>query len=180
MERFAIEKEKIGIIIGKKGENKKYLENELGVKITVSKTGNIKIEGPSIKSLIAMNVIKAICFGFIIEDALQLKNNGFIFETLNVKNFAKTKTRIKEIKARLIGKKGKAKRTIESLGKVFICIGKTKIGIIGSVEEVFSAKEAIESLLRGAKHGRVYKWLENKSRFYKKTEKKKTLDFRKI
>ncbi|MBU2497150.1 MAG: KH domain-containing protein [Nanoarchaeota archaeon] len=176
MEKFAIEREKVGIIIGKKGATKKLLEYEIGVKITISRTGNIKINGSAIKSLVAMNVIKAICFGFLVDDALQLINPDFIFEIISVKDFAKSKSRIKEIKARIIGRKGKAKKTIESLGNIFICVSKTKIGIIGSVEEVFSAKEAIESLLRGAKHGRIYKWMENKSR-YNKREKRESLEF---
>ena len=41
--------------------------------------------------------------------------------------------------------------------------GKT-IGIIGEAEKVMLARRAVESLLAGATHTSVYKWLEKKKR----------------
>ena len=163
MEKFVIEKNKIGIVIGKKGITKKLLEDELDVKLTITKQGEVTINGEAVKTFLAFKVIQAICLGFTADDALQLKNPNSIFEIINVKDFAKTKARAKEIKGRLIGKQGKVRKTIEHLGNVLISVSENKVGIIGKTDDVLVVKEAIESLLRGAKQVRIFKWLEHKN-----------------
>ena len=80
----------------------------------------------------------------------------------------KSKSNLLRLKARCIGTKGKAKNTIENLTNTSISVYGKTISIIGLAEQVFLAKKAIEALLRGSKHGNVYKQLEkSKSRFKK-------------
>lgn len=168
MERLHIEKEKIGVIIGKKGVTKKLIEQELGVKIKVSSNGAITIEGETLGEYCAIHVLQAISFGFSAEQALQLKNPDYSFETINVKNFAKSKNRIAEVKGRLIGKQGKVKRVLQELGDVDLCITESRIGIIGEVGDVKFVRDAIHSLLKGAKHSSVFKTLEHKESHLRK------------
>lgn len=170
MEKFAIEKEKIGIIVGKKGATKKFLEKELGVKIKISSSGNVTIDGNTLEAYLAFTILDAICFGFPVRQAIQLKDPDYSFEIIELKNFAKSKQRTKEIKGRLIGKAGKVKETIQHLGGIFLHVSEVqnKIGVIGKIEDVLVAKEAIQALLRGAKHGRIFKWLEHKERYFRK------------
>lgn len=168
MEKLVIEKEKVGIIIGKKGATKKLLEQELDIKLTISKHGEITIGGDAMKTFLSIIVLQAMCLGFSVDKALQLKNPDYVFEIIDVKNFAKTKVRVKEVKGRLIGRQGRVKKTIENLGNVLLCISETKIGIIGKTEDVLMTKDAIQSLLRGAQQARIFKWLENKGRYNRK------------
>ncbi len=165
MERLHIEKDKIGVIIGKGGATKNLIEWELGVKIRVSSSGAITIEGEALGEYCAVTVLQAISFGFSAEQALQLKNPDYLFETINIKNFAKSKNRIAEIKGRLIGKQGKVKRVIQDLGDVDLCITENRIGIIGEAGDVKFARDAIHSLLKGAKHSSVFKTLEHKEKY---------------
>lgn len=172
MQHFVLEKDKVGITIGARGRTKKLLEEELGVKLSISKTGEVKIEGQPFQEYLAIKVFEAINLSFTYKDALQLKNPDFNLEVINVKDYAKSKARLKELKGRLIGREGRVKELMEELGDVQIKIKENKIGIIGKAEDVFTSREAISSLLRGAKHARIFKWLEHKGRFYKTKEKR--------
>ena len=68
------------------------------------------------------------------------------------------------LKGRVIGQEGKARKYIESYCDVkMVVYGKT-IGLVGELEKVAMAKQAIEMLLEGSPHGNVYKWLDNKKR----------------
>ena len=168
MERLHVGKEKIGIIIGKKGAVKKLLEQELDVTIKISSSGAITIEGDTLNAYRATHVLQAIAFGFSPDSALELKNPEFSFETINVKNFAESKKRISEIKGRLIGKSGRVKRVIQDLGAVDLCITENRIGLIGESSDVGFARRAIQTLLRGAKHSRIFKTFEQKNRAFER------------
>ena len=166
-EKLFIEKQDIGKIIGKGGRVKRLLEKELEVKISVSRIGGVKIEGTPMQTYLAINVVSALILGFNIEAALQLKNHEFILEVHSIKDFAKSKSRQKEIKGRLIGTAGRVKEVIEELGGVELSVKDNKVALLGKIEDVAAARDAVRSLLRGAKHSRIYKWLEHKSRRYK-------------
>lgn len=172
MEKLAVERKKVGVIIGKKGSTKNLLEQECGVRLKISRAGEITILGGALKTYLAFNVLKAISLGFPVDGALQLKNPDYVFETINIKDFAKSKSRMVEIKGRLIGTKGNVKKVIQHLGDIDICVSESQIGIIGKAEDVLVAREAIQALLRGAKHGRIFKWLEHKERFFRKGHRK--------
>ena len=57
---------------------------------------------------------------------------------------------------------GKARRTIETLTDCYVSIYGRTVAIIGNVENVTIARRAVEGLLRGSKHGNIYKWLEKR------------------
>lgn len=164
-EKLFVEKERVGSVIGKRGRTKKILEEELDIKLKISKSGEITIQGKTLERYAAIRVLQAISFGFSPDEALQLKNTDYTFEVIHIKDFAKTKHRLREIRARLIGKRGRVRKTLQDLGNISLHISNKKIGIIGKTEDVFVAKDAIKSLIRGAKHARIFKWLENKKRY---------------
>ncbi len=167
MEKFSIERKDVGRVIGKAGRIKKLIEKELEVKISVTKAGNVTLIGQPMQTYLAMNVISALVFGFSVEDALQLKSHDYALEIISVKDFAKSKARQKEIKGRLIGTSGRVKETIQQLGDVGISVHNNKIAILGKVEDVAMARNVVQALLKGAKHARIYKWLEHKSRRFR-------------
>ena len=68
------------------------------------------------------------------------------------------------LKGRVIGQEGKSRAYIENFTETDVVVYGKTIGIIGEVERVAMAKQAIEMLLEGSPHGNVYKWLENKKR----------------
>ncbi len=62
--------------------------------------------------------------------------------------------------ARIIGRDGKSRHTIETLTKTDICVYGKTISIIGKWDEVERANEAIGLLIKGKTHAYVYRCLE--------------------
>src|SRR3989338_2288700 len=97
-----IPRERIAVLIGKEGLIKKQIEEETKTEIKVdSKEGDIFIFGDDgLKLYNAKEVIKAIGRGFNPEIALLLMNTDYIFEVVNLNEFA---TKSKETLMRLKG-----------------------------------------------------------------------------
>jgi len=55
-----------------------------------------------------------------------------------------------------------SKKKIEETTECIVIVYGDTIGIIGEVEEVLIAKNAIEMLINGAKHSNVFTFLERK------------------
>lgn len=158
-----IPKERIAMLLGKKGEVKKRLEKELGVKIIVdSEEGDVLIKGEdNINLFLAEKIIKAIGRGFSPKNAELLLNEDNAFEFLNIEgHVGRNKNRVIRMRGRIIGERGKSRRNIENLTETKISVYGKTIGIIGGFGEVAMARRAVEMLLRGSNHSTVYLWLE--------------------
>ena len=164
-----IPKERVAILIGKKGEAKKELEERTKTKIIVdSKEGDIFLSGNDALSLFdVVEVIKAIGRGFNPDIAFLILKQDYVFELINMNDFAKTKNDSVRLKGRVIGSEGKSRNTIEELTETNISVYGKTIGIIGLQENVASARKAIESLLSGSPHSNVFRFLEKNRRIIK-------------
>lgn len=91
-----IPKERVAILIGKKGETKKELEDLTKTKIIIdSKEGDIFLSGNDALSVFdVVEVIKAIGRGFNPDIAFLVLKHDYIFEFINTNDFAKTKKMI--------------------------------------------------------------------------------------
>jgi len=108
-------------------------------------------------------VFKAFGRGFDFEDALDLLDEEYFLETIEVKEYAgKSRDRQITLKGRVIGKEGKIKKIIEKFCNVKIAIYGKTVSIVGKWKNVQLAKEAIEMLLKGKMHSTVYKFLERR------------------
>lgn len=176
MEEFTyslkIPKERVAVLIGTKGETKKELEELTETEIDVdSKEGEVTIEGKdAIKLYIAREIIKAISRGFNPEIATLLIKQDHIYEQISIKEFVQNPNHIHRLKGRVIGMKGKSRKTIEDLSEAFISVYGKTIGVIGRADNVDTARRAIESLLTGSPHSNVFKWLEKHRRLLKRAE----------
>jgi len=159
-----ITKERVAVLIGKKGKVKKEIETATNTIIKVdSKEGDVFISGEDpIKLFSVREVIKAIGRGFNPELAKLLLKADYVLEIINIEDFIKTKNDLKRMKGRLIGTSGKARRTIEDLSECYISVYGKTVSIIGDMERVSLARRAVEGLLRGAPHGNIYKLLEKR------------------
>jgi ribosomal RNA assembly protein len=158
-----IPRDRIAVLIGKKGKIKKEVETATKTKLKIdSREGDVDISGKDAINLYnAREVIKAIGRGFNPDVAILLLKQDYVLEIINIEDFART-TNIKRVKGRLIGTKGKARKTIETLTECYISVYGKTVSIVGSAENVVLARRAIEGLLRGAKHANIYKWLERR------------------
>jgi ribosomal RNA assembly protein len=162
-EELKIPKDRIPILIGKKGKDKRQLEKTTNTKITVnSKEGDVLVQGEDSFSIFkTKKIITAIARGFNPEVCYDLLSEGYALEIINIQDFVgKSKSRQQTIKSRLIGTKGKARKLIERLTHCEISVYGKTVAIIGTIENCYLAKRAMEMLLNGAPHGNVYKWLE--------------------
>ena len=142
-------------------QNKARLEKELKVEIR-NRGRLIFVEGKGEDEYLAIEVIEALNLGFKIEQALLLTQEDFIFEKINIKDLTKRHD-LDRIKGRLIGTRGKTKKTIENLSDCFLAIHDNTVGVIGRAEEIEKAMQAVESIIQGSKQNKVYGYLEREN-----------------
>ena len=139
-------------------KNKKRLEEKLEIKIS-NRGKEITLDGNSEKEYVAKKVIEALEFGFPFSVAMFIVDEDFMFEIVNIKEYTKRKD-LERIRARIIGKQGRALKTLSQLTKCFFELKGNQIGIIGHPEHIKNAEDAITSIIRGSKHSNVYSHLE--------------------
>jgi len=158
-----IPEDRLGVIIGKDGSVKKRLEEETNCRIIVSSEGVVAIESEdAVGFLKAQDVIKAIGSGFSPEVAFKLLSDDFII--LDVISLDFSPNNLQRIKGRIIGKGGKFRKAIEDMLGVNVSVHHKSVAIIGEIENVNAAREAINMIINGHQHSTVYRFLENKRR----------------
>ncbi len=165
-----IPKDRIGVLIGSGGSVKETIEERLKVNLEInSKTGDVKItavekEDPSYLFK-AKDLITAIGRGFSPENAYRLLDDENILEIIDLRDiFGRSQSDIVRVKGRIIGKEGKARRIIEEMSGALLSIYGHTVAIIGSIEQVEMAREAVRMLIKGSQHSTVYKFLQRKRR----------------
>lgn len=142
---------------------KKEFELASGAKININReTNEVQIEcKDSFEMMRVKDMVRAFGRGFELQDVKDLLDENYKFESINIKDYAgKSKSRLVTLRGRLIGKKSKVKNTLEQLANVKIAIYGKTVSIIGRWDCVQRAREAIELVLSGRKHGTVYRYLE--------------------
>ena len=94
-----IPKDRIAVLIGKKGEIKKEIESSTKTKLDIdSKEGDVVISGKDALNLYnTKDIVKAIGRGFNPEIALLLLKPDYAFELIEIEDFIKTKNDLKKI-----------------------------------------------------------------------------------
>ena len=137
------------------------IENKVKVKIGFGKD-SVSVKGSEFNEYLVEKVVQAIDFGFAVDDALLLLSDDFVLEFIEVKEHTRRKN-LKEVRARIIGTGGKARKTIENLTGSEIVIHNNTVGVIVDSYHLDAVVQAIESLIQGAKHGNVFAYLEKQN-----------------
>jgi ribosomal RNA assembly protein len=159
--------ERLGVLIGPEGVTKRRLQESTGTKIAVdSATGEVTIDeagaADPVLALKARDIVQAVGRGFSEERAFRLLDDDAYIEILDIKDFARSKGRVAQVRARLIGTRGKTRRIIEELTGVDVSVWGHTVAMIGGSFEMAIAREAVIMLLRGSEHRTVYRFLERK------------------
>jgi ribosomal RNA assembly protein len=166
----------VGVLIGPEGKTKKHVEEKLKVELQIdSQAGDVivtmaeKADDPSMLFK-AKDLITAIGRGFSPEHAFRLvRDEEAVLDMIDLRSvFGKSEADIKRVQGRIIGTNGKTRRIIEELTDTNVSVYGHTVGIIGTVEQVQIAREAIEMLVKGSMHGTVYRFLQRKRRELKK------------
>ncbi|MFC1455041.1 KH domain-containing protein [Candidatus Undinarchaeota archaeon] len=167
MEDVRVPKDRIAVLIGPKGETKKEIEINTETELSIdSETGLVSIQKKEnakdpLGEWKAKDVIKAIARGFNPEIALRIcEEDDCIFEIVDLKEFVSAQ-HLERIRGRIIGREGKAKKYIEEMTKTDMVIYGKTVGIIGQMQDVAIAKEAVSRLAGGQEHSTVMRFLQN-------------------
>ncbi len=162
-----IPQDRLGVLIGPEGGTKRRLEDRTGTQVLIdSESGEVTIDEAGVQdpvlALKARDFVQAIGRGFSEERAFRLLEDDVYLEVLDIKDFARSKARLEQIRARLIGTHGKTRRILEELTSVDVSVMGHTISLLGPTFEMAIAREAVVMLLRGSEHATVYRFLERK------------------
>ena len=168
--------ERVGVLIGPNGSVKHEIERSLGVRLSInSKTGDVEIEleenNPDPSAILrARDVVLAIGRGFSPERAFRLlREEDAMLRIIDLREiFGRSKSDIVRVKGRIIGREGKTRRIIEELTGCYVSVYGHTVAIIGDMEQVQIAEEAIQMLIEGRMHSTVYRFLHRKKREMKR------------
>jgi len=161
---------RIGVLIGTNGTVRELIEKKLSVNLEIdSQSGDVTIalnEDVNDLSLLfkAKDVVTAIGRGFSPENVFKLiENEEYILETIDLREiFGRSESDISRIKGRIIGREGKTRRIIEEMTEAVVSVYGHTVSMIGGIEQVDIAREAVRMLMKGSQHKTVYRFLQRK------------------
>ena len=153
LESILVPQNRLNVI--KDGPVKSRIEKELNVKLEFNENV-VNIEGEGIELMQAKTIVKAMARGFSPKKAFRLFNDD---EFLEIKEIEGKQNKVKLIRSRLIGSGGKTRKMIERFSGCSVSVYGKTVCIIGNYEQMNIAREAIEMILRGSKHSKVYGFL---------------------
>ena len=174
--RVKIPVERVGVLIGSEGRIKKAVEEKLSVQLQVDgKTGDIQILASQVTNpadaFRARDIVMAIGRGFSPENALSLFNEDLDLRIKDLREFlGRSDADIQRVKGRIIGANGKARKNLEEYTGTKISVYGHTVAIIGDVEHMEVANEAVDLLIHGSMHKSVYRYLESKKDDLRKVE----------
>ena len=158
--------DRVGVLIGPQGKNRKKIESTFGVAITVeSDTGNVEIkvneDQPDVSVLFTVKkIVQAIGRGFSPRNAMALEDEEKDFMVIDLEEYVGTsKNAQNRVRGRIIGKGGKSRELLEELTECTFSVYGGTVGLIGPYDMLPVAKESVEMLLRGSFHKTLWNHL---------------------
>jgi len=161
-----IPRDRIGVLIGPKGKAKKRIENFFKVILEIdSESGAVEIiltpEAQDITVIfIVKNIVQAIGRGFSPVRAEILSREDYDLNIIDLRDYVgDSRNALSRVKGRIIGKDGKSRSILEELTETRVSVYGYSVGIIGHVESLDVAREAILMLVKGSFHKTVWNYL---------------------
>lgn len=180
-EYLKIPRDRVGVLIGKNGEVKQHIEKLTQTYLDIdSEAGTVSInpleemEDP-LSPWKTRSIVKAIGRGFNPEVALRLIDDDVALDVIKLTEYVgKSKKAIARQKGRIIGRDGITRQIIHEMTGVDMSVYGKTVSLIGELEKLMVAKEAVEMILNGARHKSVYGFLEKKKHDLKLKELQET------
>jgi len=177
MKYLKIPMDRVGVLIGHKGQTKKELEDKCDIKLNIdSKQGEVVIsedeENDPLSLIKVENIIKAIGRGFSPENAFMLLDDESDFFSFDLHDYVgKKEAHVRRLKSRVIGKEGKTRKVLEDLTESKISIYGHTVSIISDMMKMNILKKAVDMLLTGSKQATVYRFVETQMKELRRAEK---------
>lgn len=169
MEYVRIPRSRVGVLIGRKGEIKKEIEERLGVKLTVNaEEGVVTVENVGSDVLAewkGRDIIRAVGRGLNPRKALRLCSDEYVLELVHLPDIVgRSEKALKRQKGRIIGRDGRTRKYIEEMTRARVAVSGKSVAVLGTPDEVAVAKKAVIMLAEGIPHGVVYRVLQSRAR----------------
>lgn len=158
--------ERVGVLIGHRGRVKRRLEEVCGVDLAIdSETGNVEISlRPGTKDvpivLNVQNLVRAIGRGFSPSRATKLLEEDIYLDIIDLRDYVgRSKNALDRVRGRVIGRNGRSRELIEELTDTYVSVYGHTVSLIGRLEDIEVAKEAILMLVKGSFHKTVFGYL---------------------
>ena len=120
----------------------------------------VEIEGDPIDEFTARGIVSAFGRGFDVETAMLLRDQDYYFKSIDLRQLEPNAKRIRQVKARIIGENGRAKRYVEEVSSAHISVYGDTVSIIGRADQLYEAETAISTLIEGGTHKLAYLKME--------------------
>ncbi|EQD38251.1 KH type 1 domain protein [mine drainage metagenome] len=145
----------------KTDEGLKAIERASGCRLKVNRKEDfVEIDGDGYSEFLAKNMLTAFGRGFGISTACLLASEDYYFSYIDLGRSINSEKRIEQVKARIIGEHGKAKKYIESVSSAHISVYGNTVGFIGEAECIKEAEVAVETIIAGSTHKLAYSRME--------------------
>jgi len=163
---LTLSRDRIGVLVGRGGAVKSEIERLCSVDLSIDgKTGEVRVASKGsieeMKPFKAVDIVTAISRGFSPERAFRLADEDAVLDVIDLREYSgRSKNSLSRIKGRIIGLNGKSRRIMEELTGAYVSVYGHTVAMIGRVDEVKLAREAVEMLAAGSPHRSVYRMLQ--------------------
>jgi ribosomal RNA assembly protein len=157
-----VPEDRVGVLIGTGGSTRRMIARSTGTEVTVDATeGEVRITSPDtdpMAALHARDMVLAIGRGFSPARAQRLLKDDTYFQVLDIKFTTghRDKAGLRRIRARIIGRAGRARARIEELSGCSVSVYGSTVALIGKEDQLDRGVRAVELLLRGSEHSTVF------------------------
>jgi ribosomal RNA assembly protein len=157
-----IPEDRVGVLIGVGGATRRTVARATGTEITIdADEGEVSVTSPDANpggALQARDIVLAIGRGFSPNRALRLLKDDTYLQVLDIKFTTghRDKAGLRRIRARVIGRAGRARARIEELSGCSVSVYGSTVALIGKDDQLDRGVRAVEMLLRGSEHSTVF------------------------
>jgi len=166
MEEVYIPQERSNIL-RKRPKMLKKLGELCNCNISIEELNCVRIEGDGYGEFMAREVIQAFGRGFGLRMAELLLKDGYYFSSISMRDITNSRKRIRNMRARLIGTNGRAKRYMENVSGALIAVYGDTISFIGTSKAIEEAETAARTIMEGSSHRLAYSRMEAAHRKHK-------------
>jgi ribosomal RNA assembly protein len=157
-----VPEDRVGVLIGTGGTTRRSIARATGTDIAIdAAAGEVMVSAPDSEPMAALqarDIVLAIGRGFSPERAQRLLKDETYLQVLDIKYTTghRDKAALRRIRARVIGRAGRARARIEELSGCSVSIYGSTVALIGKEDQLERGVRAVELLLRGSEHSTVF------------------------